>query len=195
MIFESIVLEWSVFLSHVNLLSQIILETCNCPSHLTTTFRLLPPYVMKIRGTLQGIIPELIQQMTEYCCVPCSAFSVTQIDFNQDGYGKSSMKISHPELLDSFDEATTFAFPIYGYMEQTHYRATYGFIPGVRSPGMVVIVRKKSPGSIAAAVISSIFETWPLLVIIVLSASIAGCVMWMLVSYLSVIYGDNDCVR
>ena len=157
-------------------------ETCSCPLLVTATFRFQPPYVIKRDGSLRGIIPDLIRQMTSSCCAPCFENRTTQIDFERDGHGNTSPKSTLRDFLASIDHATTFAFPVYGSLDQTHYYSSYGYVPGVRSPGMLLIVKKKSPGDLVTAVIGSIFGIWPILVVSVALALIAGVIVWMLVS-------------
>ena len=157
----------------------LTLETCDCPSSMTSTFQILPPYVMRKRdGAPGGILPEMIQRMTSLCCVRCSG---TVVSFDQDGLGKTSEKDTYPELLTSLHQSTTFAFPIVGYAGSNKYMSRFGFIPGVESPGMVVMVKKKSAEKITSTVLKSVFGIWPMLAINVLLAVIAGIIMWMLV--------------
>lgn len=101
--------------------------------------------------------------------------------FDQDGQGHISEKDTYPDLLESIDQATTFAFPIMGYPGTNKYNSHFGFIPAVEAPGMVVMVKKKSSDNLALTVLKSVFGIWPILVINVLLAVIAGIVIWMLV--------------
>ena len=144
-----------------------------------TTFQVLPPYVIREPdGTVSGILPELIRRMTTSCCVTCSG---TVLNFDQDGPGRVSEKDTYPELLKSLDKATTFAFPIVGYPNTDTYGSQFGFIPGVEAPGMVIIVKKKSTENLALAVFNSVFGIWPVLLINVVLALVAGIIIWILV--------------
>ena len=161
------------------LYSYHILETCACPSVLTSTFQILSPYVTREPdGKLGGILPQLIERMTSSCCVTCSG---TVVKFDQDGQGHISEKNTYLDLLESIDQATTFVFPIMGYPDTNKYSSHFGFIPAVEAPGMVVLVKKKSADNLALTVLKSVFGVWPILLINVLLAVIAGIVIWMLV--------------
>lgn len=145
---------------------------------MTTTFQILPPYVIRESNKLVGVLPEIIERMTSSCCSTCGG---TVVDFEKDGFGEISEKGNYPELLKSLDSATTFAFPIVGHAGSNKYGSHFGFVPAVESPGMVVIVKKKSTESIALTVLWSVFGLWPILLINVLLALVAGIVIWVLV--------------
>ena len=154
-------------------------ETCDCPAVMTSTFQILPPYVLrKPDGKVGGIIPELIERMTSSCCTTCPSSMVT---FDKDGQGEISEQETYPDLLSSIHESTTFTFPMMGYPSSKTYSSHFGFIPGVEAPGMIVMVKKQSAASISLTVLKSVFGLWPILVVNILLALIAGIVMWMLV--------------
>jgi nitrate reductase NapE component len=146
---------------------------------MASTYQLLPPYVMKTpNGKPGGILPQMIQRMTSSCCGTCSG---TVVDFDRDGLGEIAEKDTYPDLLKSLDQSTSFAFPIVGFAGTNKYKSQFGFIPAVETPGMVVMVKKKSAENITLTVLWSVFGIWPILLINVVLALIAGIVMWMLV--------------
>ena len=146
---------------------------------MTTTFQMLPPYVTRTAdGELSGIIPGILKRMTSSCCVSCAG---TVLNFDKDGLGEVSEKKSYPEFLKSFDQTTTFAFPIVGHADSTNYGSRFSFISGVESPGMVMVVKKKLAENLALGVLRSVFGVWPILLINVLLALVAGVIIWMLV--------------
>ena len=154
-------------------------ETCACPSVMTSTYQVLSPYVTRESdGKLGGILPRLVERMTSSCCTTCSR---TVVNFDHDGQGNLSVKATYPDLVKSIDQATTFAFPIMGYPDTDKYNSHFGFIPAVETPGMVVLVKKQSADNLALTVLKSVLGIWPMLLINVLLAVLAGIVMWMLV--------------
>jgi nitrate reductase NapE component len=103
------------------------------------------------------------------------------VTFDKDGLGEISEQETYPDLLSSIHESTTFTFPMMGYPSSKTYRSHFGFIPGVEAPGMIVMVKKQSAASISLTVLKSVFGLWPILMVNILLALIAGIVMWMLV--------------
>ncbi|XP_028409645.1 uncharacterized protein LOC114532360 [Dendronephthya gigantea] len=168
-------------------------ETCQCPSLATTTFQMLPPYVMRTAdGKLSGIVPELVRRMTSSCCVTCGG---TVLNFNEDGFGEVSEKENYPELLKSFHQTTTFAFPIMGHVDRTSYGSRFGFVSGIETPGMLVVVKRQLAENLALGVLRSVFGIWPILLINVLLALAAGIIMWMLDSSSNEDIFPRTCIR
>lgn len=69
-------------------------------------------------------------------------------------------------------------------------RASYGktdgystFIPVIEIPGVVILTRKtETPGALSQVATNSILEAWPLFVLTIMTALLAGIIIWVLVS-------------
>ena len=61
-------------------------------------------------------------------------------------------------------------------------RQSYWFVPTIESPGVAFIVVGDEPGTQAKAIFDSVLQGWPVLVLTVVMAVLAGIIMWGLVS-------------
>ena len=90
-------------------------------------------------------------------------------------------KSTEKQVREAIDDMTELSFPVYGRMEQTDYSNEYGFAPLVQSAGVAFIVTGDEPGAAAKMVVKAVFDLWPLIVIVFISAFFSGIVMWLLV--------------
>ena len=60
--------------------------------------------------------------------------------------------------------------------------STHLFIPVVDSPGIAFLVKKEGDSQ-ATVIFESILNGWPVLVLTIVMAVLAGIIMWMLVSF------------
>ena len=168
-------------------------ETCRCVERLATNYIDFPPYANVnvsdkaspvTAQDMTGMLPKILNEMAvSYCqtCMMHSGSGRSWVDFNKNGRN-SAAKQAHAMAMQSFiEEETAFSFPVYGFKELDIYKTYHRYIPLVQSPGIahIIFMDKKVEGS--ELIMTKIFETWPLIVITLLMAIIAGMIMWFLV--------------
>ena len=127
-----------------------------------------------------GIFPPILTLVVRSCCGECEEHGHTTINF-------PTSKDSETLVKEAIDDRTELSFPIYGRMEQTDYSNEYGFAPLVQSAGVAFIIPGAPPGAAALMVVRAVFDLWPLIVTMFISAFFAGIIMWLLVSW----FADN----
>jgi len=129
-----------------------------------------------------GIFPPILRLVVRSCCGECAAFGYTEIDFRNAGDNVSAIKKTQMQVKEAIDDKTELSFPVYGRMGQTDYSNEYGFAPLVQSAGVAFIVAGDEPGAAAKMVVKAVFDLWPLIISVFISAFFTGIVMWLLVS-------------
>jgi len=129
-----------------------------------------------------GIFPPILRLVVRSCCGECAAFGHTEIDFRTAGDNVSAMKKTQIQVKEAIDDKTELSFPVYGRMDQTDYSNEYGFAPLVQSAGVAFIVAGDEPDAAAKMVVKAVFDLWPLIITVFISAFFAGIIMWLLVS-------------
>lgn len=61
------------------------------------------------------------------------------------------------------------------------------FLPMVDQPGVAFLIVGDEPGASAKVIFDSILQGWPILVLTVVLAALAGIIMWMLVRILKIV--------
>ena len=86
------------------------------------------------------------------------------------------------QMVKSFiDDDTDFSFPIYGWNWLETYNTYFKYIPLVESPGIVQIAIMDQHDEGALLIIKTVFQTWPLILITMTMAVVAGIIIWFLV--------------
>lgn len=131
-----------------------------------------------------GIFPPILHLVVGSCCGECTQHGYTEIDFRASGPNTSASAIKSTEkrVREAIGDMTELSFPVYGRMGQTDYSNEYGFAPLVQSAGVAFIVAADEPGAAAKMVVKAVFDLWPLIVIVFISAFLAGIIMWLMVS-------------
>ena len=130
-----------------------------------------------------GIFPPILQLIVRSCCGECRQHGCTNIDYLSSGLNVSAIKSTEKQVREAIDDVTELSFPVYGRMEQTDYSNEYGFAPLVQSAGVAFIVAGDEPGAAAKMVVKAVFDLWPLIVAVFISAFFSGIIMWLLVSF------------
>ena len=121
--------------------------------------------------------------MVKECCGECYEFSETILDFTKNGEEKPSAKNTSRDLLENLDTATDFVFPVHGNTYQDSYKGGYGFVPIMESAGVAFIVYPEV-STTQTTMFESIMRCLPVLVLPIVTAYIAGVIIWILVSRL-----------
>ena len=105
------------------------------------------------------------------------------VHFDIDRNGDKCQKLSETQCIEHVSSAVDITFPLHGRSLQTSFLFGGAFLPVVPYPSAAMVVLKKvTVISRSKAMIDGIFSIWPLVVINLLFALVAGCVMWFLVS-------------
>ena len=119
--------------------------------------------------------------MVKECCGGCLDPNQTVLDFGTNGRNESSKKNSSRKLLEEMDELTDFTFPVYGHKDQDSYKGGFGYTPVIESAGVAFIVHPE-----VSATQTTMFQTMlnclPVLILPIVTAYIAGVIIWCLVS-------------
>ena len=113
----------------------------------------------------RGIFADFLERVVESCCNRSSAINYTTFSPGASGL---------PELLseDSYDLVLPVASGSGAFRG-------YPFVGVFESPGVAVLMKNNVSG---AQLLLAVLEGWPILVFILLSASLAGLIIWLLVS-------------
>ena len=139
-------------------------------------------------GNETGIFPPILRQVVRSCCGECSAHGYTEIDFKTAGDNYSAIKSTEKQVREAIDDVMELSFPVYGKMMQIEYSNEYGFAPLVQTAGVAFIVAGDEPGATAKLVVKAVFDLWPLIITVFISAFFSGIVMWILVSCFSALF-------
>lgn len=172
-------------------------ETCRCNRRISTNYRIFPPYndvelskdLTKVN--MSGMIPQLLNNLVMECCGTCEAHGMSYVDFVFNGQKQPAYQHNENDVVERIDDSNDLSFPVYGWKWQDTYAERYRYIPLVESPGFAFLLRKPDTDSPLKAVLKSIFETWPYLLIVNLMALIAGIIIWFLVSMIKFQCGSH----
>ena len=135
-----------------------------CPNKLSVCWKYNPPYINK---NYSGIFPEFLTHMIKVCCGANATSLEYQIEVQDENGLQGCVK----------NESTDFVLPL---SRQQPHQVVLKFI---ESPGMTLVLNRKAIESTAQRTVwKTLTEAWPLLVLTVLLAAIAGILMWALVS-------------
>ena len=165
-------------------------ETCRCHHRLTTNYRVFTPYTGINRSSsistitsarMTGMLPAILEDLAVSCCRACKLHGQSFVDFSMNGRNLPAEQTSDQSVKSIIDHDTDFSFPIYGWKWLKTYNAYYLYIPLVESPGIVHIAIMDQHEDGALLIVKTVFRTWPLMLITLLMAVIAGIVIWFLV--------------
>ena len=156
-------------------------ETCRCQKRLTTNWMIYKPYVT---GNASGLVPPVVNDMAIECCRTCESHGQSYVDFDLDGKNNGAFKKDGEIFRSAISQNTDFHFPVYGFKLQDRYHHEYGYIGVVESPGIAYIVNTDTGETISKSVLMAIFGTWPLIMLCLSFAYLAGILLWVSVSVL-----------
>lgn len=99
-----------------------------------------------------------------------------------NGKGSAAFKSSNIDMLNDIDDVPEISFPVHGTKYMSQYGGSYRYVHLIDTPGIAFITVAEPPDSTSFAVMQSIFDCFPLLVIAMSLAFVAGVVIWFLVS-------------
>lgn len=161
-------------------LSKIPLdEKCERGMPISASWQYYGPYAktstrMNLKLGVEGIFPHLINKMLHFCCNRSTVV----------GYGKIIKTIRKLEgQLDKPDSAYDLTFPITGISEDDKLFKDLQFIPIVQAPRVALLVLDKDMTDQTSQLLMTVTKAWPILVFIIVAATLSGIVIWALVSY------------
>ena len=167
------------FLKWIN---YLFIETCRCRPRLTTNWRNYPPYVNLTSLSTPGIIiPKLLTGVINQCCGTCLDQGESRLDFTRNGNNRIAQQNRSEDFLQNIDGQTDFSFPVIGYKLQDSYKGGLGYAPFVESAGVAFIVYSDTSG-VKEAMFDALLACWPVVVLPLVMAYIAGVTVWILVS-------------
>ena len=160
----------------------MLTETCRCRPHLTTNWKNYPPYVNLTSLKTPGIIiPFLLVKVIDQCCGNCSEHGLSKLDFRRNGNNGIAQQNTTGDLLHNINDQTDFSFPVIGYKLQDSYKGGLGYAPFVESAGVAFVVYTDT-SVFTNTMFAALLACWPVVVIPLVMAYIAGVMVWMLVS-------------
>lgn len=159
----------------------VISETCRCPLKMTTNWFSISPYITLQEGSLVGAFPFVLNEATRSCCTPCiNGHGPTTVDYENDKGGDAAKK-DNESVVHKIENEADMSFPIEGYKGQTAY-GIYRYVPLMESGGVALVGLLPSPEEKTSFVMLVGTTCFPMLVMTFLMITMAGSVMWVIVS-------------
>ena len=134
-------------------------------------------YLPYVNTSDTGIFPPLIRNAISGVCGNCSEYGEAKIHFDTYIDGSSLKTSSLVKVKRGIDEERQINFPLIGRKDAN------SFVPIIDTPGSVFITKKPSlTMAVEYMFFDTVIGTLPLLGFAIITASLAGVVMWCLVS-------------
>lgn len=152
--------------------SQTLDEKCASDNHtLRIYFWDKQPYIYESAQDIskpEGFFVIIIREALNHCCL-----AATNIRFVKENSGPAGLK----GLLEGgmFD----LVMPVHGFPDSLRVHG-FPFVGIVESAGAAVLMLSNASGG---KLLLSVLKAWPILVFIIVSALLAGVLMWFLVMY------------
>ena len=171
-----------LFIDNVFLANAVTVDhKCNTGGRLTVLWWGQEPYIYKsgdkqednlkskvdAPASISGMFPLILDQALERCCKSSTTLNYTQVP-------------EGPAGLDQLLAAEDFdlILPVGAEVGAGTVRQ-FSFTGLLESPGVAVLIKGNVSG---AQLLLSVLQGWPILVFILISASLAGVVIWLFVS-------------
>lgn len=140
----------------------LLAETCKCPEYITIPSSLIPNAQDLDLNPITTELTSVISALLIETCGECQEYNDTKIKYSDQAH---SDEILFPVTKTS-----------YGSSEYSK------FVPVIQVPGVVVVTRKGDLSMVLTeAAGGSVLQSWPISVITILLAMLAGVIMWFLV--------------
>ena len=106
----------------------------------------------------------------------------SRLDLTLNGNNQTARQETVNDLQRNIDNQTDFSFPIIGHKLQDSYKGGLGYAPFVESSGVAFVVYTDT-SSIKEAMFNALLACWPVILIPMIMAYIAGVFVWILVSF------------
>ena len=133
-------------------------------------------YMPYVNTSKSGIFPPLINSAIYGVCDNCSEYGEPTIHWNADIVGASAKKSDMVTVRQRITDQSQINFPLIGRKDAK------SFVPVIDSPGSVFVTKKPSLTMVVEFMFfDTIISTLPLLGLAVVTATLAGVIMWFLV--------------
>ncbi|XP_057304187.1 uncharacterized protein LOC130641408 [Hydractinia symbiolongicarpus] len=167
----------------------LVAEKCLCPQKLRASWYDFPPYTKYLtsdgsnKKIDKGVFYAIMTKMVAAVCGNCTkGHGPTDIIWD-DSYNKKKDRGLSDVKSEIENNMFDIYFPIEGLKTDNKYRNVFYFLPIVDSPGVAFLVIGSEEGASAMAIFDSILTGWPILVLTIVMAILAGIIMWMLDTY------------
>ena len=141
------------------------------------------PFITREEGSLEGPFPFVLNWAARACCTPCiNGHGPTTVDFEHDKGGFAAEKDNESEV-HKIDNEADMSFPIEGYKGQTAY-GIYRYVPLMESGGVALVGSLPTSEEKTSFVILVGTACFPMLLMAFLMITLAGSIMWAIVSIL-----------
>ena len=146
---------------------------CDNGEQMTVLWWSQEPYIFTSKEhdlpSLEGMFPVILSKMIKRCCNITTTVNYTKIP-------------EGPTSLDKLLSSSNFdvIIPVGGNVGAETVRR-FPFVGVLESPGVAVLVKGNVSGT---QLLLSVLQGWPILVFILISATLAGVVIWLVVSKL-----------
>ncbi len=138
-------------------------------------------YFPYVNTSDSGIFPPLIRSTIYGVCGNCLEYGQPKIFFDADIVGASAVKPDMVHVKHSITDQNQVNFPLTGRKDSNN------FVSVIDSPGSVFVTKKPSLTTVVEYMfLDTIIGTLPLLGFAVITASLAGIIMWCLVSFVPI---------
>ncbi|XP_065060769.1 uncharacterized protein LOC135688019 isoform X3 [Rhopilema esculentum] len=154
-------------------------ETCSCPEVIYTNYAALKPYIYRdTQGNMVGIFENLLKNITSAICGLCNGRS-SRIDFINDGKNGWAEKQSIAQVAKAIDDYVHLSFAIAGREEMpTFLGKPYSSL--IDHPGMVLYTPRPTMSEQVEAMLTSIFQLWPIFILNAVFIIFAGVIFFTL---------------
>ncbi|XP_065052028.1 phosphatidylinositol phosphatase PTPRQ-like [Rhopilema esculentum] len=179
--------------------NKIYAKTCRCVKNLYTNWWAYPPYLFEegIDGTKpiansranpsyvpKGIFGKLIRDMVVWGCQNCNGprgHGLSVLHFDVDRTGGRCIKSSSIQCMENVNNATDISFPVLGRALQTNFLSRGKFLHLIDHPSSALVALKKvTIISKSKAMSVAMFSLWPMIILILALAALAGNIIWFL---------------
>ena len=153
-------------------------EKCSRGLPLSASWQYYGPYAKPYkRGgqiAVKGIFPHMINKMLHVCCNSSATVK----------FGKIFDSIRGLEgQLDQPDKAYDFTFPVTGVSLEDEVFKDMPYIPFVQAPRVALLVHETAEDNKTTQLMNTVFKAWPILIFILVAATLSGIIIWLLVSF------------
>lgn len=144
------------------------------------------PYTVKTSGlNVTGIFPDALRDVLNRVCGYCESYAVPYIHFFSSPNGENAEKNSEMEVRQTLDNAYHIHFPIYGSKDAAVFAGSHYYVPIINVLGSIVIVRHDSSKPFTEAIFYALYNSGPLVFLVILMMVLTGVLMWLLVRALA----------
>ena len=155
-------------------------EKCSRGLPLSVAWQYYGPYakpeVVNGKIGVGGIFPHLINKMLHVCCNRATTVKHGKI---LDSIQALERQLDQPKMIYDF------TFPVTGRSLGDESFKDIPYVPFVQAPRVALLVRDKTEDSKTSQLLNTVFKAWPILIFILVAATLSGIIIWLLVSFIS----------